>query len=97
MTPVQFITHRTARYGYVEGAQMALEGGCRWIQLRMKEATDEEVKSAAEVLLPRCRACGAETYYLRAGKIIRLLEHGYKRRVHCARCGSNDLALYERD
>jgi thiamine-phosphate pyrophosphorylase len=59
MTPVQFITHRTARYGYVEGALLALEGGCRWIQLRMKEASDEEVTEAARQLLPRCRACGA--------------------------------------
>lgn len=59
MTPVQFITHRTARYGYVEGALMALEGGCRWIQLRMKEAPDDDVRAAAAALLPRCRACGA--------------------------------------
>ncbi|MBQ7213620.1 MAG: thiamine phosphate synthase [Bacteroidales bacterium] len=59
MTPVQFITHQNTRYSYVEGALMALEGGCRWIQLRMKEASDEEVAAAAQQLLPRCRACGA--------------------------------------
>ena len=25
---------------------MALEGGCRWIQLRMKDASDDEVRKA---------------------------------------------------
>ena len=36
---LQFITHKNDRYGYVEGAIEALAGGCKWIQLRMKEAT----------------------------------------------------------
>ncbi|MDO4190292.1 MAG: thiamine phosphate synthase [Bacteroidales bacterium] len=33
---VQFITHATEKYSYVDGARLALEGGCRWIQLRAK-------------------------------------------------------------
>ena len=47
MRAIQFITHETETIGYVEGARMALEGGCRWIQLRMKGATDDEVREAA--------------------------------------------------
>lgn len=35
---LQFITQRTPRYDELEGAREALEGGCRWIQLRMKDA-----------------------------------------------------------
>ena len=38
MVSLQFITHQTERYSYLESARMALEGGCKWIQLRMKEA-----------------------------------------------------------
>ena len=38
MISLQFITHQTERYSYFESARMALEGGCKWIQLRMKEA-----------------------------------------------------------
>lgn len=34
---------------------LALEGGCRWIQLRMKGFTDEEVKPIARRLLAACR------------------------------------------
>ena len=55
MIPVQFITHRNERFGYVEGARMALEGGCKWIQLRMKGATDDDVRAAAAAIQPLCK------------------------------------------
>lgn len=55
MIPIQFITHRNDRYGYVDGARMALEGGCRWIQLRMKEASDDEMTDAARQIETLCR------------------------------------------
>ena len=38
---LQFITHITDRYSYLDSAMMALEGGCRWIQLRMKDAEED--------------------------------------------------------
>ena len=57
--PCQFITHANDRHSYVEGALMALQGGCRWIQLRMKQASDEEVAQAARTLMPLCREAGA--------------------------------------
>ncbi len=52
---LQFITHPSDRYSIAEEAQMVIEGGCRWIQLRMKDATDEEVKAVATELIPLCR------------------------------------------
>lgn len=52
---LQFITHESDRYSIVEEAQMAIEGGCRWIQLRMKDATDEEVRNVALEIIPMCR------------------------------------------
>ncbi len=55
MKQIQFITHQNDRYSYVDGARMALEGGCRWIQLRMKDASDDEVREAAAVIQPLCR------------------------------------------
>ena len=56
MRAIQFITHETDTIGYVEGARMALEGGCRWIQLRMKDASDDEVRKAAAEIQPMCKA-----------------------------------------
>lgn len=55
MKQVQFITHKNDRFSYVDGARMALEGGCRWIQLRMKDATDDEVRGAAAAIQPLCK------------------------------------------
>lgn len=44
---VQFITHFTDKYSYLDSVKLALEGGCRWLQLRMKEATEEETLRVA--------------------------------------------------
>lgn len=51
---LQFITHKNDRYGYIEGAIEALAGGCKWIQLRMKEATTDELREAVKILKPAC-------------------------------------------
>lgn len=56
MLSLQFITHQTENYSYLESARMALEGGCKWIQLRMKEASPEEVEAVALQLKPLCKA-----------------------------------------
>lgn len=56
---LQFITHYTDRYSYHDSAIMALEGGCRWIQLRMKDSEDAEIERVAKILLPECRSRGA--------------------------------------
>ena len=52
---VQFITHYTEKYSYLDSVRIALEGGCRWIQLRMKEASPEEILPIAEKALAMCR------------------------------------------
>lgn len=40
---IQFISHHTEQITYLDSIRMALEGGCRWVQLRMKEATSQEI------------------------------------------------------
>lgn len=57
---LQYISHFTPQIGYAEGIRMALEGGCRWIQLRMKDAPAEEIIACAEEVLPLCRRHGAK-------------------------------------
>ena len=56
---VQFITHFTETASYLDSVRIALEGGCRWIQLRMKNAPEDEVRAAAVKALPMCRQYGA--------------------------------------
>lgn len=36
-----------------------LEGGCRWVHLRIKDTTDDEVAEATNRILPLCRKAGA--------------------------------------
>lgn len=59
MKTVQFITHYTERYSYLDSARMALQGGCRWIQLRMKDAAADEIRPVAAEVRRLCNACGA--------------------------------------
>ena len=56
---LQFITHFTDKYSYYDSAMMALEGGCQWIQLRMKDACEAEIERVARLILPECRRMGA--------------------------------------
>lgn len=53
---VQFITHFTETVSYLDSVRIALEGGCRWIQLRMKHASSIEVRAAAAEAMRLCRS-----------------------------------------
>lgn len=57
---IQFITHQNTRHGYADGARLALEGGCRWIQLRMKDAPDDEFVGVARDVRRLCTQYGAK-------------------------------------
>lgn len=52
---LQFITHYTERYNYLDSARIALEGGCRWIQLRMKDADEKWLEETALIVQQMCR------------------------------------------
>ncbi len=52
---LQFITNNTDRYSIAEQVQMVLEGGCRWIQLRMKDAPIEDIREVAAEIIPLCK------------------------------------------
>lgn len=56
---MQFITHHTERYSYIDSARLALEGGCRWVQLRMKGANESELEQTARIVQQICREHGA--------------------------------------
>ena len=51
---VQFITHYSDRYTYLDSVRIALEGGCRWIQLRMKDTPTEDILPIAKETLTLC-------------------------------------------
>lgn len=59
MNMLQFITHKAGGYDELSGAEAVLKGGCRWVQLRMKDASDEEFMSVGRKLAELCRSFGA--------------------------------------
>lgn len=53
---LQFITHYTDTLSYLDSARLALQGGCRWIQLRMKGAGAGEIIPVARQIREWCDA-----------------------------------------
>lgn len=56
---LQFITDSPTAECTVAQAMQALDGGCRWVQVRMKGAPDRDVEAAVRALLPHTRTLGA--------------------------------------
>ena len=86
---IQFITHANERYDYLDGVRMALEGGCRWIQLRMKDASEEEILKTAESTRKLCRKYDA-VFLL--DDYVELVERTGADGVHL---GNNDMPIDE--
>lgn len=57
---IQFISHSNERYSYLDGIRLALEGGCKWVQLRMKDAPDEQVAQLGVQARELCERYGAK-------------------------------------
>lgn len=85
----QFISHFNSHCSYLDGIRMALEGGCRWIQLRMKDATDEEVRPIAIEAQKMCREAGATFIIDDRVELVRQL------RADGVHLGKNDLPIAE--
>lgn len=56
---LQFITHYNDKISYIDSARVALKGGCRWIQLRMKGVDIALFESTAYEVKTLCRRYGA--------------------------------------
>ena len=57
---IQFISHSNERCSYLEGIRLALEGGCKWVQLRMKDVPDEQVAQLGVQARELCDRYGAK-------------------------------------
>ena len=86
---LQFITHFTERYSYLDSVRIALEGGCKWIQLRMKEASTEEIIPIAKEAKAMCHKYGATFIIDDHVELVKLIEADG---VHL---GKNDMPIAE--
>lgn len=56
---IQFISHFTEQHTYLDSIRLALEGGIKWVQLRMKDATEDEIISVGTEVRKLCDQYGA--------------------------------------
>lgn len=82
---LQFITHPSDKYSIPEEVQMVLEGGCKWIQLRMKDASDEEFRETALEIIPMCQE--NEAFLVFDDRVELAMELS----VHGVHLGKNDM------
>ena len=86
---VQFISHYTEKYSYLDSIQLALEGGCRWIQLRMKDASDQELLDTAKQAFDLCQKYGAT--FIIDDNVLAAKQVG----AHGVHLGKNDMPINE--
>lgn len=51
---LQYITNTESPVGVVEQIKGVIAGGGRWIQIRMKDASDDEIRKVVEEIKPLC-------------------------------------------
>ncbi|MCH5227458.1 MAG: thiamine phosphate synthase [Muribaculaceae bacterium] len=55
---LQFITNTKSKTPVTDQIFAFIEGGGRWVQIRMKDASDEEIKTVVEAVKPKCIETG---------------------------------------
>lgn len=51
---LQYITNEHCGKSVPDQVRAVLDGGCRWIQIRMKEASDDEIREVIKEIMPLC-------------------------------------------
>jgi thiamine-phosphate pyrophosphorylase len=87
--PIQFITHQTDNYTYYQSAELALKGGVRWIQLRMKETPKEEVVKEAQRIKVLCKNYKALFF------IDDYIDIALETKAHGVHLGLHDMSIKE--
>ncbi len=82
-----FITHQNEKYSYLDSAILAIENHIKFVQLRMKDAKDEDVLKVAQTLRP---LCDKHSVILIVDDRVNLLQTGLFDGVHL---GKNDMEL----
>ncbi len=58
--PIQFITQEREDVSHLDSAKLALEAGCKWIQLRVKSDDIEWIRNCATLVQVMCANYGAQ-------------------------------------
>lgn len=86
---IQFISHFTEQHTYLDSIRLALEGGIKWVQLRIKDATEDEIISVGTEARRLCDQHGA-TFI-----IDDHVELVHKLKADGVHLGKNDMPIAE--
>lgn len=86
---VQFVSQKTASLSHLDTIRLALEGGCRWVQLRMKDESQEQIVSTAIKVRELCDQYAA-TFII--DDHVELVEQCHADGVHL---GQHDMPVSE--
>ena len=86
---IQYISNSNAKYSHLQGIRLALAGGCRWIQLRMKDCADDEIIPVAKQVKELCREYCAKFVIDDNVEIAKLLD------LDGVHLGKNDMPVAE--
>lgn len=86
---IQYISNSNAKYSHLQGIRLALAGGCRWIQLRMKDCADDEIIPVAKQVKELCREYDAKFVIDDNVEIAKLLD------LDGVHLGKNDMPVAE--
>lgn len=85
---LQFISHTNDRWpDPLDGIRLALEGGCRWCQLRMKGADTATRIDKAREAVAMCKPCGATLIIDDDVEAVRVTD------AHGVHLGKNDMPV----
>lgn len=70
--------------------------GCSPERLAAQTEESEAALSRRAKYHVHCRICGRDSYYLREGKVVKLLRQGKGRYIRCAFCGGSSFELFVR-
>lgn len=86
---IQYISNSNAKYSHLQGIRLALAGGCRWIQLRMKDCAADEIIPVAKQVKELCREYCAKFVIDDNVEIAKLLD------LDGVHLGKNDMPVAE--
>lgn len=95
---VVYLRHPGQRHGHDAVWRAACrEVGCSPNRLAQQTAEGLAALEGQAKYRVHCHICGRDSYYLRAGKVVKLLLRGKGRQLHCTFCGGSSFALYVRE
>ncbi|MCF2498026.1 thiamine phosphate synthase [Dyadobacter chenhuakuii] len=89
ITKLHFISNQTLEISHLDSINLALEAGCKWIQLRVKDQDESEVLQIAKSAKPLCENYGAKLIINDFPNIAKAVS------AHGLHLGLNDMPIPE--